>query len=71
MSILGGLRNEADLDAWVAVVRKAVLDKLTDGPVQLLNCTKMQFYIYKICYLMQYIISLCCTKEQNHEVELL
>lgn len=29
------LRNEADLDAWVAEVRKAILDKLADGPVQL------------------------------------
>lgn len=35
MSILGGLRNEADLDAWVAEFRKVVLGKLTDGPVQL------------------------------------
>jgi hypothetical protein len=29
------LHNEADLDAWVAEVRKAVLTKLADGPVQL------------------------------------
>ncbi len=29
------LRDEADLDAWVAEVRKAVLAKLADGPVQL------------------------------------
>ena len=29
------LRSEADLDAWVADVRKAVLAKLPDGPVQL------------------------------------
>ncbi|MDP1524309.1 MAG: hypothetical protein Q8M20_00730 [Rhodocyclaceae bacterium] len=29
------LRNEADLDAWVAEVRKAILAKLPDGPVQL------------------------------------
>lgn len=29
------LQNEADLDAWVAEVRKAVLEKLQNGPVQL------------------------------------
>lgn len=29
------LRTEADLDAWVAEVRKTVLAKLPDGPVQL------------------------------------
>ncbi len=29
------LRDEADLDAWVAQVHKAVLAKLADGPVQL------------------------------------
>lgn len=29
------LRDEADLDAWVAEVRKTVLAKLADGPVQL------------------------------------
>jgi len=29
------LRNEADLDAWLAEVRQTVLAKLSDGPVQL------------------------------------
>jgi hypothetical protein len=29
------LRSEASLEAWVAEVRKAVLAKLPDGPVQL------------------------------------
>lgn len=29
------LRNEADLDAWVAEVRKTVLTKLAEGPVQI------------------------------------
>ena len=29
------LRNEADLDAWLAEVRTAVIKKLPDGPVQL------------------------------------
>jgi len=29
------LRTEADLDKWVAEVRKAVLAKLRNGPVQL------------------------------------
>src|SRR3989338_5893640 len=29
------LRDEADLDAWLAEVRKTVLAKLSDGPVQL------------------------------------
>lgn len=29
------LRSEADLEAWLAEVRKSVLDKLPDGPVQI------------------------------------
>jgi hypothetical protein len=29
------LKDEADLDAWVAEVREAVLEKLQNGPVQL------------------------------------
>ncbi|KFB73524.1 MAG: hypothetical protein AW09_001214 [Candidatus Accumulibacter phosphatis] len=29
------LRSEADLEAWLAEVRSAVLAKLSNGPVQL------------------------------------
>jgi len=29
------LRNEADLDAWVAEVRTSVIEKLSNGPVKI------------------------------------